>query len=140
MGQDTTTTRAALTEVPGVGVATAETLVEHGFADVRSVAAADAGDLGRVPGFGPVRAAAVKAAAEALAGSGPDTPTTRADKASKKPVKRGKGDKATRKAEQNKRTKKNKNKKNKGAKNKGDKIKNKNKPKKKKRRKKQKSR
>ncbi|HUW04500.1 MAG TPA: helix-hairpin-helix domain-containing protein [Acidimicrobiales bacterium] len=58
--------RRPLDDIAGVGPATASVLADHGFTEIRSVAAAGVADLARVPGFGSVRAAAVKAAAEAL--------------------------------------------------------------------------
>jgi hypothetical protein len=125
MGQKTTMNDAVLGDITGVGVTTARTLVEHGFADVRSVAAAGVADLAHVPGFGPVRATAVKAAAEALNGTRPDaddamSPSEK-DREPKKSKKNKKAKKAKRNndkvANENKKTKKKKkSKKNKKAK------------------------
>jgi hypothetical protein len=55
-----------LTEIPGVGDATATTLGESGFPDVEAVARASEKELAAAPGFGPLRAATVIAAARAV--------------------------------------------------------------------------
>ena len=55
-----------LTQIPGIGPATAQTLTDSGFGSVEAIARASAGDLAKVQGFGQVRASVVIAAAQAL--------------------------------------------------------------------------
>jgi transcription termination factor NusA len=52
-----------LSDISGVGPATARLLAESGFASVEAIATATPQELARVPGFGEARAAAVIAAA-----------------------------------------------------------------------------
>jgi len=78
-----------LTGVRGIGVDTAQLLVEHDIRDVSALAAATVEEITAVPGFGSARAAAVKAsAAELLAEIGAEADTAAepasSDKASKK--------------------------------------------------------
>lgn len=56
---------AALHEIKGVGPATATRLAEHGLTSTKKLAKADLDAIVAVPGFGPVRAAAVRDAARA---------------------------------------------------------------------------
>lgn len=55
-----------LTEIPGIGPATAKTLSESGFSTVDDIARASTVSLATVPGFGEARAAAVITAAQSL--------------------------------------------------------------------------
>ena len=90
-----------LSEISGVGPATARLLADSGFASVESVAQAAPGELARVPGFGETRAAAVIAAAVSLQSRGkapgsvakPEKTKKKADKhkKDKKKEKKGKG-------------------------------------------------
>ncbi|MBL8776679.1 MAG: helix-hairpin-helix domain-containing protein [Acidimicrobiales bacterium] len=72
---------AELHEIRGVGPATATRLADHGITSVAALAQADLDSVVAVPGFGPVRAAAVQAAALAAldAASAPEgaSPPTR---------------------------------------------------------------
>lgn len=56
---------AELHEIRGIGPATAATLAERGIDSVEKLAAADLASVAQVPGFGPKRAEAVLAAANA---------------------------------------------------------------------------
>ena len=56
---------AELHEIKGVGPATATRLAEHGLTSTKKLAKADLDAIVAVPGFGPVRAAAVRDAARA---------------------------------------------------------------------------
>lgn len=56
---------AELHEIRGIGPATAATLAERGIDSVEKLAAADLASVAQVPGFGPRRAEAVQAAANA---------------------------------------------------------------------------
>jgi Holliday junction resolvasome RuvABC DNA-binding subunit len=64
----------SLTAVTGIGPETARRLIAAGFATVESVAAADAEDLVGVKGIGPLRAAALQAAARAAPAGGDPAP------------------------------------------------------------------
>lgn len=48
--------KTPITEIPGIGPSTAETLAAHGFASVEDIAASDIESLSKVPGFGRVKA------------------------------------------------------------------------------------
>ena len=63
-------TPTALTDIPGVGPAKAETLTAAGYADVAALAAASEAELAEVDGVGPALAAQI---AEAVADVGPST-------------------------------------------------------------------
>lgn len=108
-----------LSEISGVGPATARLLAESGFASVESVAKATPGELARVPGFGEARAAAVIAAAVSLQSRGkapgsvakPEKTKKKADKdkkdkKDKKKEKKGKGKKKDSKKKKKKKKKK----------------------------------
>jgi predicted RecB family nuclease len=87
-----------LTGVRGIGVDTAQLLAEHGIRDVATLAAAKIEEITAVPGFGPARAAAVKAAAAELlaeTGKGVETAAEPASsgKATKKKDKKKKAEK-----------------------------------------------
>jgi hypothetical protein len=56
----------SLTSVSGIGPAAAAVLVEHGFTSADQLAASVVEDLVKVPGFGPVRAAATLRSARSL--------------------------------------------------------------------------
>lgn len=58
--------KTPITDIPGIGPATAEALVAGGFASAESIATSEIADLSSVPGFGPVRAARLIAAAIAI--------------------------------------------------------------------------
>ncbi len=63
---------ANLTDISGIGPATARVLTDHGFADIGSVASATTEELAKVPGFGHVKAkAAIEAARALTAGTSP---------------------------------------------------------------------
>ena len=49
----------SLQELPGIGPATAKTLVEAGYVDAEALNTATVDDLTRIPGFGPSRAQAL---------------------------------------------------------------------------------
>lgn len=92
-----------LSEISGVGPATARLLADSGFATVESVSKATPPELARVPGFGEARAAAVIAAAGSLQSTG-DAPGSEPNpkKAKKKD---GKGKKKKKKNGKRKRKK-----------------------------------
>jgi len=116
-----------LTDVQGIGDATAKVLMDHGIRSAKALAKADIAKLIDLPGFGEKRAQAVIRAAMELAGS-PKHPVSDKKKLSKK-KKTGKGKKHKKKEKNNKKRKKqekkapkdkkNKNKKTKGKKGKG---------------------
>lgn len=56
----------ALTDVTGIGPAAAKNLEAGGIVDARALAKASEDKISEIPGFGPVRAAQVIAAAKAL--------------------------------------------------------------------------
>jgi NAD-dependent DNA ligase len=76
--------KPTLTDIPGIGPATAADLRKAGFRTLESLAKASAGAVEAVQGFGAVRAARIKKAAGALARS---AATTVQKAASPKPVK-----------------------------------------------------
>ena len=115
--------RQQLTDIAGIGPSTAKVLEDRGFSDVQKIASASVEDLAQVPGFGPVRAANVGTAAQAL---------LLAAKASPKGAKPGK----KRKDKKKRKNKKSDKKKDKGKKKDGKKKKRKNKKSDKKKRKK----
>ncbi len=106
-----------LTDVKGVGDATAANLTAIGIDSVEALAGASAEEIARVPGFGPARAAAVRAAAAASLEESATTeePAVEAEPAAEK---KGKGKKG-----KGKKGKKGKGKKGKGKKGKGKKKK-----------------
>ena len=84
--------RPELTDVAGIGAATAEALRKGGIFDVASLAAAPLAKIVAVHGFGPARAQVVKkAAAEALAK--PTAKDAKKKKDGKGKDKKGKGKK-----------------------------------------------
>lgn len=62
----------AFEKIRGIGPQTAKNLVEHGFADVGTIAGASVADLAAVPGFSVARAEQTIAAAKALTGAAPE--------------------------------------------------------------------
>jgi hypothetical protein len=79
--------RLKITDVPGIGAVTAERLATGGIRTVSALAKAAPEKIDAIPGFGPARTAAVKAAVaqlvgESAAASEPRTKATR--KAAKK--------------------------------------------------------
>ena len=56
-----------VTEISGIGHATADILKEHGFGTAESIATSAASALAVVPGFGPIRSKNVIAAAKKVA-------------------------------------------------------------------------
>jgi predicted RecB family nuclease len=58
-----------LTDVPGIGEATADLLAESGIRSVKTLAGVSSEKLAAVRGFGPARAAAVQKAAKGVLGS-----------------------------------------------------------------------
>lgn len=92
---------AELHDIRGIGPATAVALADHGLTSVKKLAKADLDAITAIPGFGPVRAAAVRAEARAATpGKAPKPPTAakapepaKAPK-SKKPEKAPKGSKS----------------------------------------------
>lgn len=57
---------AELRDIRGIGPATAMALADHGLTSVKKLAKAGLDAIVAVPGFGPVRAAAVRAEARAV--------------------------------------------------------------------------
>ena len=55
-----------LTQVAGIGPATARLLAANGLTSVAAIANASIAEIAAVPGFGPTRAAAIKQAAQQL--------------------------------------------------------------------------
>jgi NAD-dependent DNA ligase len=84
-----------LTQISGIGPATARTLAVNGFSTIKEVAGATAGQLAQVPGFGAARAAAVIAAAKSLLKTA-EAPETGKGKKKKR---KGKGKKKEKKKE-----------------------------------------
>lgn len=83
-----------LTQISGIGPATARVLTENGFATVEAVATATSAGLARVPGFGSARAAVVIAAAKSLLSQGEASkPARRETAVDKKKGKKKKGKK-----------------------------------------------
>jgi NAD-dependent DNA ligase len=66
---ETVMSNQQLTNIPGVGAATARALVDAGFSTVEAIAKASEDKLAAVPGFGPSRAAVAIAAARDLVAS-----------------------------------------------------------------------
>jgi len=68
----------ALTDIPGIGEATAATLQAGGLKTAEDVAAAAIEDITAVPGFGYTRAARIRSLAKELVGSSaaPDSDTS----------------------------------------------------------------
>jgi len=106
-----------LTNIPGVGAATARALVDAGFSTVEAIAKASEDKLAAVPGFGPSRAAVAIAAARDLVASegsqkaggvepSPDPGEGRNKKGDKKKKKSGKKGKKDKKKGGKKRQKK----------------------------------
>lgn len=83
-----------LTNISGIGPATARVLTENGFASVEGVAQATDKHLAKVPGFGVVRAAEVIKAARSLLAAGKtpgsDAAPEKVKKSKNKKKKRGK--------------------------------------------------
>ena len=98
--------QAKLTDIPGIGPHTAQVLVDNGIATAEALASLPVEKLASMPGFGPVRAAAVS---EAIAQS--KHPSPGAEEATSKPKKKdkkGKKDKKKDKSDKKKRKKKKK--------------------------------
>lgn len=57
---------ASITDIPGIGPMIAAVLKKHGFHTVEDIASCDVKALQAVPGFGPVKAKATRAAAGQL--------------------------------------------------------------------------
>jgi hypothetical protein len=99
-----------LTQIAGIGPATARLLEKNGFASVESVAKASDSGLAKVPGFGMARAAVVIVAAQSLLATpamqepGGDKKNTGKGKAGKK--KKHKKDKGKKKDKDKKKKKK----------------------------------
>jgi len=93
---------AELHDIRGIGPATATLLADHGLTSVKKLAKADLDAITAVPGFGPVRAAAVRA--EALAALPTKAPKAKAKAEKQKPPKDPKSKKKSSKAK--KKTKK----------------------------------
>ena len=106
---------APLTQIPGIGPATAQTLTKSGFGSVEAIARASAGDLAKVQGFGQVRASVVIAAAQAMmtdaAMATPAVAAADKKKRKKKKDKDGKGKKGKKKKKDKKKGKRGKKKK-----------------------------
>ena len=103
-----------LADIPGIGPATAKSLVDRGFETVDSVAAATVETLSAVPGFAPTRSATVIAAAQKTAAGLADADTPPASskkKRDKKGKKKGKKKKKKDKGEKKDKKKKKKKKK-----------------------------
>jgi NAD-dependent DNA ligase len=66
---ETVMSKQQITNIPGIGAATARVLVDAGFPSVEAIAKASEDKLAVVPGFGPSRAAVVIAAARDLVAS-----------------------------------------------------------------------
>ena len=79
---------AELHEIKGVGPATAARLAEHGLTSTKKLAKADLDAIVAVPGFGPVRAAAVRSAARAALPAPAEAPVV-ADATAKQPKAKG---------------------------------------------------
>jgi len=97
-----------LTEIAGIGPATARLLADNGFATVESIAKASDQELAKVPGFGMVRAAVVIDAAQSLV-KAPAVQEPGGDKKKKKKkTKKDKGKKKKKKGKDKKKKKKDK--------------------------------
>lgn len=88
--------RPKLTDVPGIGEATADLLAASGIRGAKTLAGASSEKLAAVRGFGPARAAAVQKAAKGLLGSSepakqPSAKATPKKKAAEKTDAGGKG-------------------------------------------------
>lgn len=70
--------KTPITEISGIGPATADALVACGFASVEAIAASDVASLCVVPGFGLARAQRVIAAAKALKAAAKPEPKAKA--------------------------------------------------------------
>ena len=98
--------KPAITDISGIGPASASVLAEHGFSSIESLATTTVKALAAVPGFSAARAAKVIAAAGALLPEQADT----GDKAEKnapgrkkdKKEKKGKKDKKDKKGKKGK--------------------------------------
>ena len=101
----------AITDIPGIGPVAAAALAEHGYPNLRKLAASTAEKLAGVPGFSLVRATKVIAAARALLSG--KTGDTQAERDAKKKADKTKGGKHKRdkKKKKDKRAKKGKDKK-----------------------------
>ena len=119
--------QAKLTDIPGIGPHTAQLLVDNGIESVEALASLPAEKLAAMPGFGPMRAAAVGQAIARLKQPSPGVVETtskskKKDKKSKKSKKKGsqskegKKDKKKGKDKSDKKKKKKKGKKGKGKK------------------------
>lgn len=90
-----------LTQISGIGPATADVLTSNGFDSVQAIANATVAALSRVPGFGPARAAVVIGAAKAALSvpeASEPTPSAKKDgKTKKKKDKKGKKGKGKKK-------------------------------------------
>ncbi len=58
--------KTPITDIPGIGPATAEALAAGGFVSAEAIANSDVASLSSVPGFGPVRSERTIAAAKAI--------------------------------------------------------------------------
>jgi hypothetical protein len=111
-----------ITDVPGIGPATAEALAEHRIKTLRALASASLEKIAAVPGFSEARAAKVKAAAAALlAGQeiGAPSPEEAPPEEAAEKTKQKKADRKDEKKEKKDKTRKKDKKRKKGKKNKG---------------------
>jgi predicted RecB family nuclease len=94
----------SLTSVSGIGPAAAAVLAEHGFTSADQLAASVVEDLVKVPGFGPVRAAATLRSARSLVEGRADAEA--AARPGGKSAKPGKGKKVKKKTKDKKKERK----------------------------------
>ncbi len=98
-----------LTTLSGIGAATAAKLAEHGIGSVEALAASSIEQITAVPGFGPVRAAAIRQAAAATPAAPAPAPAEERDEPkAKKAKKKGKKGKKAKKGKKGKKAKKGK--------------------------------
>ncbi len=102
--------RPQVTDIAGIGPSTAKVLEDRGFSDIQKIASASIEDLAQVPGFGPVRAANVSTAAQALLLAAKTSPQATKPGKKKKDKKKGdkKKDKGKKKKKDGKKKRKNK--------------------------------
>ena len=106
--------QAKLADISGIGPHTAQVLADHGIGTVEALASTPVGELAKIPGFGPVRAEAVRTAALVLQQKSPTTgkkTRKKKDEKGKKKDKKAKGKKKDKKRKGKKKDKKRKGKK-----------------------------